>query len=69
MHEKRAPLWLKSAAIAVLAAHLALVIAVIVVYANRTPTGRLCLSCYAALSSARRYECRRADRDDLPVHN
>jgi hypothetical protein len=38
MHEKRAPLWLKGAAIAVLAAHLALVIAVIIVYANRTPT-------------------------------
>jgi hypothetical protein len=38
MHEKRAPIWLKGAAIAVIAAHLALVIAVIVVYANRTPT-------------------------------
>ncbi len=35
---KHAPLWLKSAALAVIAAHVALVIAVIVVYANRTPT-------------------------------
>jgi hypothetical protein len=36
--QKRAPRWLKGAATAVIAAHVALVLAVITVYANRTPT-------------------------------